>query len=208
VIGGVVGVLVLVGAALVVEARAADGDRVPEAAWRALPVPRSARVDTFERSGALGPLDGFGRWQVTGSLAAGDGLLRSASGEGIATVDARSDDVLVHAQVVHMGGGGGLLVSSASIGVPALLLRATGPDAWELSWQRSGVAPEVLETFGAPTASVSVQLIRRGDHLKVAFDDEQYDVEVPVEMTGGTSVGIVTGPGTELDLFGYLPLDA
>jgi hypothetical protein len=204
----VVVALALVGGALVLHARSADGDLVPAAAWRSLPVPRAARIDPFDRRGALGEVDGFGRWQTSGSLEVDGITLRSPGGGGVATVDARSADVLVHAQVMRMGTGSGLVLSAAAPGVPGLLLQATGPDRWELSWQRSGVGPEVIQSFEAPTEYVPVQVVRRGDRLKVTFDDQAYDVDVPGE-TGGTFVGVaVAGPGTELDLFGYLPLDA
>ncbi|WP_421118386.1 hypothetical protein ACE2AJ_13400 [Aquihabitans daechungensis] len=210
VIAVVVAVLAVVGAVLVLQARSSDGDEVPQADWRALPVPRSAQVDPFDQTGPLGEVDGFGRWQTEGALhEASAGVLRSGDGAGVATIDVGSPDVLVHAQVVRMTPGSGLLVSSAAIGVPGLLLRATGPEGWELVWQRSGPAPEVLQTYTAPTGAVSVQVIRRGDRIKVAFDGQGYDVDAPPGSSELTHVGISSGgPGNELELFGYLPLDA
>lgn len=201
-------VLVVVAMILVRQARSADGPGIPDAAWRALPVPRAAEVDAFDRPGSLGEVDGFGTWRVEGgAIEAAGGIARSGGGSAIATVDAGSADVLVHAQVVRMGAGSGLLVSSSAIGVPALVLRATGPAGWELRWERSGPAPQVLQTFDAPTEAVSVQLVRRGDRLRVAFDEQVSEVEVPAAATG-TFVGVqAEGPGTELDLFGYLRLD-
>jgi hypothetical protein len=203
-----VAALVLVGGALVLHARRADGDLVSAQDWRSLPVPRAAHVDPFDRRGGLGEVEGFGRWRASGSLEVDGIVLRSPGSGGVATVDARSADVLVHAQVMRMGTGSGLILSAAAPGVPGLLLEATGSSRWELSWQRSGVGPQVLQSFEAPTEHVPVQVVRRGDRLKVTFGDQAYDVDVPAQ-TGGTFVGVaVAGPGTELDLFGYLPLDA
>jgi hypothetical protein len=208
-IAAVVVALVVVGMVLVQQARSADGPTIPGAAWRSLPVPRAAEVDAFDRPGALGDVEGFGAWRVEGgAIDVTGGIARSGDGAAVATVDAGSADVLVHAQVVRMGPGSGLLLSSSAIGVPALALRATGPSAWELVWERSGPAPEVLQAFAEPTEGVSVQLIRRGDRIKVLFDDAGYDVDAPAGASGGTFVGVsAAGPGTELDLFGYLPLD-
>lgn len=210
VIGVVAALIVVVGAVLVLQARSDDSDAVPGAAWRKLPVPRSARVDAFEADGALGPVPDFGTWETAaGSFVAADGLLRSGDDFATATVDAGTADVLVHAQVVRVTPGSGLLISSSAVGVPGLWLRATGSGAWALVWERSGPAPQVIRAFAAPTADVSVQVIRRGDEIRVAFDDQITVVDVPAETAGGTFVGLVAeGPGNEFDLFGYLPLAA
>ncbi|MCU1372492.1 MAG: hypothetical protein JWO77_3686 [Ilumatobacteraceae bacterium] len=208
---GVLAVLVLViGVVLVLRARSADGGEVPGAAWRKLPVPRAAEVDDFGRDGTLDAPPGFGGWRSDGApFVASGGVLRSGDGFATATVDAGTPDVLVHVRVVQAAPGGGVLVSSSAVGVPALALRATGPDRWDLVWERSGPPPQVLQTFAAPTAGASVQIIRRGDQVKVAFDDRIYVVDVPAETAGGTFVGLTSdGPGNEIDLFGYLPLAA
>ena len=206
----VAALVLVVGAVLVLQARSDDGNEVPGAAWQELPVPRSARVDGFDRTGGLGELDGFGAWQTgSSSLQAGGGILRSSDGEAIATVDAGTADVLVHAQVVRVAIGGGLLLSSTADGSAGLVLRSTGDGQWALVWRRSGPAPQTLQAFTAPTADVSVQVTRRGDEVRVAFDDQVSTVDVPSESAMGTFVGIVSdGPGNELDLFGYLPLAA
>lgn len=208
-IGIVVALLVVVGSVLVVQARSEDGDAVPGAAWRTLPVPRAALVDGFEQAGPLGDVDGFGSWETgTSSFVVGTGILRSGEGGGVATVDAGSSDALVHAQVVHAVPGGGLLLSSTPDGASGLVLRVAGSDRWELVWTRSGPAPQVLGSYDEPTDGVSVQAYRRGDAVKVAFDDRAYDATVPEGAAAGTFVGVTaSGPGNELELFGYLPLD-
>jgi hypothetical protein len=210
VIGAVAAVLVILGAVLVLQARSEDGDVVPGAAWSELPVPRAARVDDFPKSGPLGAVDGFGTWETgTGGLQVSGGVLRSSDGGGTATVDAGSTDVLVHAQFVRVAVGSGLLVSSTADGSAGLVLRSAGPGTWELVWQRSGPPPQTLQAFAAPTADVSVQVIRRGSEVTVAFDEQIVAVDVPPETAMGTFVGVTTnGPGTEIDLFGYLPLAA
>ena len=211
VIAAVIGVLAVVGLVLVLQARSADGDEVPGAAWRALPVPRAAMVDDFERSGPLGEVEGFGAWQsASSSLQVDDGLLRSTGDQATATVDAGSSDVLVHAQVVQVSSDAGLVLSATADGQQGLWLVTTeGDEGWDLRWQRSGAAPQVIQSFPGPHLDVSVQVTRRGDWVKVVFDDLVYEVDVPAESAAGTFVGITSAhPGNALDLFGYLPLDA
>jgi hypothetical protein len=211
VLAAVTALVVIIGAVLVAQARSADGDVIPGAAWRGDAVPRSAKVDEFARAGAPGTVDGFGSWNVaTGSFVVADGRLHGAgSGPAVATVDAGSADVLVHAQVVAFGGGSGLLLSATPDGRSGLALSAVGSTSWELSWRRGDDGSEVLETFTAPTSGVAVQIDRLDDRVKVAFDTKAFDVDVPPASAAGTSVGVVSaGPGTDVDLFGYLRLDA
>ena len=211
VIAGVVVALVLVGAVLVLRARSSDGDQLPGGAWRGIPVPRAAHVDAFDQAGPLGAVDGFGSWQTgSGSLQVADGRLRSTGAEAVATVDAGSSDVLVHAQVVQFEADAGLVLSASADGSEGLRLVATGGDeGWELRWYRGTEGPQVIEAFPAPHAGVSVQATRQDDRVRVAFDDLAYEVGVPPESAGGTFVGVAAAaPGNELDLFGYLPIDA
>lgn len=202
--------VVIVGSVLVLQARSSDGRAIPGAAWRALPVPRSAVVDPFDRPGPLGTVDGFGTWQVgSSSLQASDGLLRSTGDQVTATVDAGSSDVLVHAQVVQATGGSGLVVSASGDGSEGLWLVAKdGGEGWDLRWQRGTASAQVVQSLPAPHRDVSVQVVRRGDQVKVSFDDLVYAVDVPAESAAGTFVGITSAqPGNAFDLFGYLPLD-
>lgn len=211
----VVGVLavtvVVIGLIVVLQARASDGDQVPGADWRDLPVPRSARVDDFERSGALGEVAGFGTWQVgSSSLLVDGGQLRSTGDEVTATVDAGTTEVLVQAQVVQASSGTGLVLSATADGTKGLELVTTeGDEGWDLRWQRGAAAPQVIQSFPAPHLAVTVQVIRQDDKVKVAFDDLAYEVDVPPESAAGTYVGVTSAhPGNAFDLFGYLPLDA
>lgn len=209
VVAAVAVALVVLGGVAVTRARSADGNEVPGGSWRRDPVPRSAEVDAFDEAGALGVVDGFGSWNlVAGSFTVAGGMVRSGPTPAVATVDAGSPDVLVHAQVVAATEGSGVLVSVTPDGRSGLSLHVVGSDRWELSWQRGGDEPEVLGTFTAPTSDVAVQIHRRGDGVEVAFDSQATDVDVPAASAAGTSVGIVaTGPGTELELFGYLRLN-
>ena len=203
----VVAVTVL-GLALLGQARSADGGEVPGTQWRALPVPRAAKVDAFEGTGPLGEVEGFGAWQVgSGSLQTDGGTLRSTGDQVVATVDAGSRDVLVQAQV---SSDAGLVLSATGDGSKGLWLVSTdGEEGWDLRWQRGTAAPQVIESFPAPHLGVSVQVVRRGDRVRVAFDDAVYEVDVPPASAAGTFVGITSAqPGNALDLFGYLPLDA
>jgi len=201
----------VVGLLLVLQARGSDGDVIAGSAWRALPVPRAAKVDTFDRSGPLGQVDRFGAWQVSsGSLQADDdGILRSTGGQVIATVDAGATDVLVQAQVVQASSDTGLVLSATGDGKRGLRLVTTeGDGGWDLRWQRGAAAPQVIQSFPAPHLGVSVQAVRRGDRVRVSFDDLVYEVDVPAGSAAGTYVGITSAhPGNAFDLFGYLPLD-
>ncbi|MGN6694588.1 MAG: hypothetical protein ACTHN0_10465 [Aquihabitans sp.] len=202
--------LVVIGLVLVLRARSTDGSEIPGSAWRALPVPRAARVDAFDGTGPLGSVDGFGTWQVgSGSLQVGDGLLRSTGDQVTATVDAGSSDVLVQAQLVQASSGAGLVLSATGDGAKGLWLVTTaGDDGWDLRWQRGAAAPQVVQSFPAPHRDVSVQAVRRGNRVKVSFDDLVYEVDVPADSAAGTYVGITSAhPGNAFDLFGYLPLD-
>ncbi len=202
--------LAVLGGVLVAQARSADGGAVPQLAWRDLPVPRAARIDAFDQAGPLADLDGFGRWQTGNSaLQASDGALRSGDGEAIATIDASSSEVLVHAQIARMAPGGGLVLSASPDGASALILRVTGIGGWELAWRRPVAPPQVFGTFAAPTEDISVQVVHRGGRVKVAIGDQVFDIDVSSVAAPGTFVGIASkGPGNELELFGYLPLDA
>jgi hypothetical protein len=202
--------LVAVGLVLVLRARSADGSEIPGSAWRAMPVPRAAKVDAFDGTGPLGSVDGFGTWQAgRGSLQVADGLLRSTGDQVTATVDAGSSDVLVQAQLVQASSGAGVVLSASADGAKGLWLVTTaGDDGWDLRWQRGAAAPQIIQSFPAPHRDVTVQAVRRGDRVKVSFDDLVYEVEVPAASAAGTSVGITSAhPGNAFDLFGYLPLD-
>jgi hypothetical protein len=203
----VVVALVVAGSVLVLEARSHDGDEVPGATWRTLPVPRAARVDPFDGTGGLGAVDGFGTWQTgAGTPRRIEGVL-GAEATAVATVDTGSPDVLVQAQFLRAARGSGLVLSSTADASAGLVLRAAGEGRWELVWQRSGSGPQVLASFDAPTADVSARVVRQGDQLTVAFDDQTSEVDAPAGSAAGTSAGVVVGAGTEIDLFGYLPLD-
>ncbi len=211
VLGVVAAAVVVVGAVLVIQARASDGGEVPGGAWRVLPVPRSAIVDDFDRGGPLGEVPGFGTWQVgSASLVVEDGQLRSTGDQVTATVDAGTSDVLVQAQVVQASSGTGLVLSASSDGTKGLWLVTTGgATGWDLRWQRGAAAPQILQSFPAPHRATSVRVVRRGDVVKVAFDDLAYEVDVPSDSAAGTFVGLTSAhPGNAFDLFGYLPLDA
>ena len=174
-------------------------------------MPRSARVDDFERSGALGEVAGFGAWQVgSSSLVVGDGKLTSTGDQVTATVDSGAADVLVQAQVVQASSGTGLVLSATPDGREGLWLVTTeGSTGWDLRWQRGAAAPQVIQSFPAPHLAVSVQVIRQGDKVRVAFDDLAYEVDVPSDSAAGTYVGLTSAhPGNAFELFGYLPLDA
>ena len=205
--------LVAAGAALVLAARSADGDEVPDAAWRGTPVPRAAKVDAFDGAGRLGEVDGFGTWQpFGGGWVVDDGEARSTTVDQTgALVDAGSPNVLVHARFEAVTAGGGVLVSADLATKQAIVLSAgEGDRTWELRQSTTaGGEGALLATYTAPHERVAVQVIRRGDKVKVSFDGKAYDVTLRPGAPTGTAVGVgATHPGTVLDLFGYLPLPA
>ena len=210
-LGVVAAVVVVAGAVLVHDARTADGGEIPGSGWSGPPVPRAARIDPFDDEGPLGEVDGFGTWRADRGTVVGHGVVTSKGvDDAVATVDAGSTDVLVHARVVQATPGGAIFVSASADGNEGLVLMVgqSGSD-WELVKPGPGGSVNLLGTYDAPTSNIVVQVVRRGERVHVTLGTKGYDAKVPAGAADGTHVGIgFTLPGTEFDLFGYLPLPA
>lgn len=202
-------VALVVGAGLVVHARSADDGLVVDDGRVGPPVPRAAKVDAFDDGDALGTVDGFGTWTTDPGIVVARGMV-TAKGvdDAVATVDAGSRDVLVHARVDRGAPGGALLLSASADAEQGLILMVSNAgDGWELVVPDGQGGVDVLGTYDAPTSDVAVEVRRQGDEVHVTIGTRGWDATVPQGRAEGTRVGIgFTLPGTEFDLFGYLPL--
>ena len=204
-------VLVVIGAVLVVQARSADDAAVVDDGRSGPPMPRAAKVDSFDEGRSLGEVDGFGTWDADPGIVVRGGVVTSeVVDDAVATVDAGSRDVLVHARVARATPGGGILLSATANAEQGLVLFVDqGGDGWQLVVPDGEGGGDVLGTYDAPTSDVVVEVRRQGDDVHVTLGTKGYDAKVPAGSAEGTRVGVAfTLPGTEFDRFGYLPLPA
>ncbi len=170
--------------------------------------PRGGPQDRFDGSGALDsnrpdalPWRSLeGTWTVAGGVASPEG-----SGRSVATVDAGRSEVVLDALVLKAAAGSGLVVADD----PTDRLELVVDDqrsGWQVVRTLAGQRT-IVQLLPGPTADVVVQVLRRGNTLRVSFGRDTREVVLPGPVPTSTHVGLVGRGDTEVARFAYLPLD-